>query len=163
MKNKQRIFLLALAIVTGLFAFQQVHAFNPVPEPPQSVPIGIDESQTAVVNVGHPPDPFHPPEPAIRVQLGLYDASGILLRTLRTRVSPGQVVSMEITGRELGLRPGERLTIYGVVQCLGNSASKVRCAQSIKPSVELFDNDTRRTSIVVPIVPAIVPVIGPNE
>lgn len=162
MKNKPTKILLALMTVTGLFTLQQVHAFNPVPEPPQSVPIGIDEFQTAVINVGVPPDPLRLPEP-IRVQLALYDAAGNLLRTLRTRVSPGQVVSMEVERRNLRLRQGGRLTIYGIVQCLGNAASKVSCAQSIKPSMELFDNDTRRTSIVVPMIPAIVPVVGTGE
>jgi hypothetical protein len=51
------------------------------------------------------------------------------------------------------------MTVYAVTQCLGGAKATSRCAASINTSMELFDTNTGRTSLSVPFLPAIVPVL----
>ncbi len=146
--------LVAIIGVGGLSG--QAQAFNPQPEPPASLALGIVESQIAVLHVLAPPTVLNQDPSAVR--LALYHADGKELQTLKGKVEPGQVLSMRFPGRALGLGSGERATIYGVVQCLGRVAAKVGCAQTIVASLEVFDVETGKTQVVVPVVPGILPI-----
>lgn len=138
-------------------------AFNPQPEPPPgSLPVGITATQVAVVNVVYPPGSEVggiSPQP-FAVGIGFYDANGRLVANVVEDVALGHVVSLRLSGREIGLRGANRGMIYGVVQCLGEVARKVQCAQSIGASMEVFDAENRRTQLAVPLVPSILPVLG---
>jgi len=158
MRNKKSALLKTAAFVAGLGVFGTVSAFNPQPEPPLSMPVGVTDTQTVAIHVSHPPDPIAPTA-VIPVSVGLFDASGNLLTSTKLDATPGKVGTMAISGDKLSIPPGGRMTVYAVTQCLGGAKATSRCAASINTSMELFDTNTGRTSLSVPFLPAIVPVL----
>ncbi len=145
---RQLLKISILVTVIVLVSVGTSQAFNPQPEPPGSVAVGITTSQTAWLSVVLPPDPFHPPDPC-RVRLSLFDAEGNVLRVMEDTVRPGQVISLGLSGAELGLRAGERMQIYAQVEACGPLKGKRRV--KIKAGLELFDNETGMTIVVVPV------------
>ncbi len=161
MKSRTITRFVLWTLVAGLAATAPAAAFNPQPEPPGSMPLGIVETQIAQISVLHAPgSEVSGVEPSpFLVALGFYDGFGTLVASQELRVEARQAASIRLSGRDLGLRGNVRQTIYGVVECLGNGAQKVRCARSLNASMELFDEETGVTQVVVPLVAAIVPVL----
>lgn len=148
-----KISILAAIIAIGSIGVAQ--AFNPQPESPGSVAVGITTSQTARISVAnvsnhlcHPPDPCH-------VRLSFFDSQGNTLRVMEDTVRPGQVISMDLRGIELELLDTKRLQIYAIVEYLveGDSTRrKVNDNASIKSGLELFDSRTGVSSLALPVV-----------
>ncbi len=158
MRNTKCAWLTIAALVAGLGVFGSASAFNPQPEPPLSMPVGLTDTESVAIHVSEAPDPTGRTA-VIPVTVGLFDASGNLLLSTMIDVAPGKVGSLAISGEKLGIPPGGRMTVYAVTQCRGGAVTTLRCAQSVNSSMELFDTNTGRSSLVVPFLPAIVPVI----
>lgn len=125
------------------------HAFNPQPEPPPGPALPVTELQTAAVSVVHPPDPGLSSR-TLNVTLAFLGESGELIKAVELRSTPGQVLSLELSGEELGLRGTDRRRVYAIAQCEGGRRARAICASSIQTSVELYDTATGRTELVAP-------------
>lgn len=158
-----KISILAAIIAIGSIGVAQ--AFNPQPDPPGSVAVGITTSQTARISVANvsnhlrfPPDPCTPPDPC-HVRLSFFDSQGNTLRVMEDTVRPGQVISMDLCGIELELPDTKRLQIYALVEYLveylveaDSTLRKVKDNASIKSGLELFDSRTGVSTLALPVV-----------
>jgi hypothetical protein len=161
MDQRKLVGVSLFAVIVALMAVGSVWAFNPQPDPPSAIPVGLADTQLAEVHVVFPPvnESDLPPDPVL-VGFGIYDGTGMLLARMRESVESGQVKSLRLTGRSLGLPPGGRRTIYGVVQCLGDITQKVRCAKSVNASMEISDVANGKTMVAVPVGVSILPIIS---
>lgn len=158
MKNIRQ--LLKISIVTAIIVIGSIgvaQAFNPQPEPPGSVAVGITNGQTARISVANvsehigdifPPDPCH-------VKISFFDSQGNTLRVMEdVEILPGQVISMDLKGNELRLSDTERLQIYAIVEYrleAKGTRQKVKNNISIKSGLELFDSRTGVSTLVLPV------------
>ncbi len=118
------------------------------------MPAGITRGQTARLNVLHPPDPFLPPDPC-RVALAFFDAAGAELAARTVSVARGHLALLDVSGDDLLRDPGVgRIQLYGLVAV--RQADRRAC-RGLVATLEVFDNETLRTTVVVhppdPIVP----------
>lgn len=156
-------------ILLGVFAVTTTPAgaFNPQPEPPASDPLGLAFGQTAriqVVNVVDLLRPLVPPEPihdgadlVCAARLSLFDADGESIIIVDSRVGPGQTVGAELSARELGIGPGERVTVRGVVEFTGETEERLRCQATTRSSLEVFDSRSGKTGLVLPVTTTVHP------
>lgn len=155
----------ALAALVALGMVGTAEAFNPQPEPPGSVMVGVTDSQTLQIAVVQPPDPIQPPEPIssaqppqpIRVALILFDATGNRLFSEEVEVAANRI-EFEDVDFSLGLVDfpfAGRQQVYAMVVCLGTTGEQARCAKSLEASVEVFDSQTGVTQFVIPLRPTV--------
>jgi hypothetical protein len=131
-------------------------AFNPQPDPPGSVMVGVVAWQTARLSVVNVPVHPHqrtlfPPGPCV-VRLAIYDAAGDVLAILDgTSVPVGEAIHLDFEASRWLSRPGERLQIRAEVVLVGEPADLVRCDGSVKPALEIFQDRSGVTALVLPI------------
>lgn len=158
MKNLMMRINCVLAVATfvslvGLGLASSVAAFNPQPEPPGSMLVGINFTQVARLSVLQPPtpilpgDPSQPPTP-IRVRLTLFDLEGHALLSEEVGVLPGQGAFIDFEDSQI---PQQRLQVYAIAQCLGDPAEQERCSETVKASMELYDPQSGQTNLVLPV------------
>lgn len=131
-------------------------AFNPQPDPPGSVMIGVGELHTArlsVVNVRvHPHQRTLYPPGSCEVRLAFYDAAGdVLAITDGTSIPVGEAIHFDFEASRWLSRPRERLQIRAEVVLLGEPADILRCDGSVKPALEIFRTRSGVTTLVLPV------------
>lgn len=150
--NHCRITLLGALAITAIPA----SAFNPQPDPPGSHVISIAASQTArlsVVNVLVRPDQriLFPPGPCT-VRLAFYGAAGeVLAITDGTSIPVGRAVRFDLGASRWLSRGVERLQIRAEVVLVGEPADILRCDGSVKPALEIINERSGVTTLVLPV------------
>lgn len=134
---------LALSLVVA-----SAHAFNPQPEPPPgSLPVSFGWDQAIRVHVVNVIDQLRPLFPrdetgavdeSCAVEMSIVDTDGLAIVVVDTIVGPGQIRSTQLTGRRLGLEPGERRTVRAVVRFTGETEDRIRCQATTRASLELL-------------------------
>lgn len=131
-------------------------AFNPQPDPPGSVMVGVVASQTARLSVANVP--VHPhqrtlfPPGSCDVRLAFYDAAGDVLTILDgTSIPVGEAIHFDFEASRWLSNPGERLQIRAEVVLIGEPADLVRCDGSVKPALEIFHERSGVTTLVLPV------------
>ena len=138
------IALALAAIVTG-----PASAFNPQPEPPGSVAIGLTESQTARISVVNDTDRVSGIIPCVcPVVLTLVDQNGNVLDTAFLDVDPGAIGSATF---DVPLARGETTMVRGLVEFSGPEGERLVCNGATRSGLEIVGIDSGRTEIAVPI------------
>ncbi len=159
MKNVRHLFKVSiLAVIIVLSCLGAAQAFNPQPEPPKSIPIGLAEDQTARITVALPPDSIGRTG-AVKVRMAIFDMTGEMRKVVDAAVGPGQAISMDLSSADLRIFDGERMQLYAIVEILGGTEARVKGAQGIRAGFEIFDTTTGRTSAVVAADITIVPTL----
>ena len=115
------------------------------------MPVGIARGQTARLNVLSPADRAA----ACTARLQFFDHEGNLLAHYGQRIQPGHLVSLDLRADEarMGWRE-DRVQVYGVVRV---DRAQSRACRDVVATLEVFDNESLRTSVVVvppnPIMP----------
>ena len=141
----------ALLLGVGVLS-RSATAFNPQPDPPRFGMVGLADGQTArlnLVNLGIPlaDSSFAPP---CRAHLKFFDGDGNVLASQRVDLKPGQAAFLDFaasfTPPVNGTTAGPlRAEIRGaLVPIDGDYAPPCRA------TVEIFDNVTGRSSILIP-------------
>ncbi|MGH9379091.1 MAG: hypothetical protein ACRD2Z_00520 [Thermoanaerobaculia bacterium] len=134
-------------------------AFNPQPEPPGSVAVGVTEGQTVQAHVSRTGPPPDDDAPALcDFTVSFFDAAGETLFATAGRVASGQTFSVELPPVGGLLAPGERLVLRAMVHFTSQSRQeREACAAATRSVLELFDTETGRASVVMGIQPCITP------
>jgi hypothetical protein len=128
--------LLALVAVFGVRS-QRAQAFDEPNEKPSPM-VGLARGQTARLNVVNlfPPDPCY-------VQIVFYDSQGAVLAHDAQTLRPGEAAFLDLNREAIG-NPNLRVQIRAVVQF-----SSTDCLAQVRASLEVYDNDTGKTTLIV--------------
>jgi hypothetical protein len=120
--------------------------------------VGVAARQIARLSVANVP--VHPhqrslfPPGSCEVRLAIYDAAGDVLAILDgTSVPVGEAVHVDFEASRWLASPGARLQIRAEVVLLGEPADVVRCDGSVKPALEIFQDRSGVTTLVLPVMP----------
>ena len=152
LKRSRRLALGTVAALLGFAALSlTAKAFNPQPDPPGLGMVGIADGQTArlnLVNLGNP-DPFAFAPPC-RAQLQFFDAVGNSLAVSRIQqLKPGEATFLDYAASFVSTNLA--------VDAVGPSRAEIRpavntetglLAPPCRVTVEIFDNETGRTSVL---------------
>jgi hypothetical protein len=130
--------LMALVAVFGVRS-QRAQAYEDPNEKPSPM-VGLAHGQTArlnVVNVGNPN--ISPCE----VGLTFFDSRGALLVRDAQTLRPGAAAFLNLNREAVG-DPDIRVQIRAVVQ-----SSSTDCLAQVRASLEVYDNDTGKTTLIV--------------
>jgi hypothetical protein len=128
--------LVALVAVFGLRS-QRAQAIDEPNEKPSPM-VGLARGQTASLNVVNlfPPDPCD-------VGLTFFDSRGVVLARDAQTLRPGQAAFLDLNREAVG-DPNIRVQIRAVVQF-----SSRDCLAQVRASLEVYDNDTGKTTLIV--------------
>jgi len=128
--------LMALVAVFGVRG-ERAQAFEDPNEKPSPM-VGLARGQTARLNVVNlfPPDPCD-------VQLVFYDSQGKPLARGADTLKPGAAMFLDLNREAIG-DPNARVQIRAVVQF-----SSTDCLAQVRASLEVYDNDTGKTTLIV--------------
>ena len=158
MINTKRLFFVSVLAAIFCVAGSGIsQAFNPQPDPPGSVTVGITFNQTARLSVTFPRSSLFVPQTEIGITMRFIDAAGNLLRSQGAILTPGVTVFSDLLGGDLLLIEGQREQIRAEVDCLGDIGTRLLCDGSVKASLEIFNNGSRRTTIQVPVTTTFLP------
>ena len=107
--------------------------------------VGITRAQTMRINVADVSDV--PPGPCRQVEMGFFDVHGNFLRRSSQCVSAGQAVSFDLNGASVESSTTRR-AIRAAIRLDPPGDSN---AVNIVATVEVFDNETGKTSFLVPV------------
>ncbi len=112
--------------------------------------VGVVRGQTARLNAANLGGPdTHPC--AMKVMF-VDDQGNSLLEDRSMIIDGGKSAFLDLNADALGgpdTRPGERFQIRAAVNTLGGPDTKGRCRQTIRLTLEVFDNDTGKTMAVI--------------
>ncbi len=142
----KKIIWLIFICVIALLAMP-VYAFNPQPDPPgQTIGfgmVGLVTDQTMRINLVSYGGPDTCP-----VEIRFYDEDGDILGIENTSVEPGQAIYSDFEVLDI---PGvdNRVQVRAEVRGIRSPDVKRACRKlkGIVPTLEVFDNTTRRTSL----------------
>lgn len=133
-------------------------AFNPQPEPPGSVAIGLISDQFARITVTNSTDRVSGILPCVcPVLLTLLDDSGTALGSQEMDVFPGEIGSFEFG---LSLKAGERRIVRGLVEFTGGEGARLACNAGTRSGLEIADGSDGATVVAVPIVTTYLPALS---
>ena len=158
MKNVKRLNFVSILVV--LFCISTVgvsQAFNPQPDPPGSVALGITANQTARLSVAYPHSSLFVPPIEIAITMSFIDADGNTLLSQGATLQPGLTVHLDLPGTDLLFIDSEREQIRARVDCLGDMGARLTCNGNTRASLELFNNGSGRTTILVPVTTTFLP------
>ena len=110
---------------------------------------GITQNQTARLSVVRD-DPFFRDNPFFRVELSFVDGDGNILSQKVYELGAGKAAFLDLKGRDAVGRAGSRVQMRAVVRFVGTPDT--RQAENCIPTLEVFDNETRETRLLLPAV-----------
>jgi hypothetical protein len=158
--------LTCLLTLGALAAFAQT-VIAPAPVTETTAMVGLAQGQTAQLNLLNPG--VLPPAVGIvcTASVTFFDASGALLKTVMVTAAPGQSGVADLSGdTDLAIPVGQRrdiraqISIPGIVPVATGATSTSASACTLIPSLEIYDNITGRTLVVLGHVKAIPSVIA---
>lgn len=167
----------SVLIFAAVWAAQRVQAQASGPMPPMPVfpqgssfgMVGIVRGQTARLNIVNPAGPRNIPQFPCRLELAFLDSQGQnLKKSTIDNLDPGKAAFLDLGWSEIADAQDNRVEVRATVGTflptplpLATGASfpqRVSC--SVIPSLEVFDDDTGRTTLILsggPTVPTSMP------
>jgi hypothetical protein len=111
--------------------------------------VGIVRGQTARLNAVNLGGPDTRP---CEVEMTFFDDQGDPLAERGIIIIGGKSASLDLSADQLGgpdTRPGERFQLRAVVKALGGPDTKLQCKEVIVTTLEVFDNETGRTTVLL--------------
>ena len=111
--------------------------------------VGIGLGQTARLNAVNLGGPDTQP---CEVEMTFFDDEGDRLAERGIIIIGGKSASLDLSADQLGgpdTRPGQRFQLRGIVKALGGPDTKLRCEEIIVSTLEVFDNETGRTTVLL--------------
>jgi len=127
----------------------RVSAFNPQPDPPAFGMLAITHEQSARLNVAETGDVQ--PGPCRQVEMTFFDGQGNELLRSSQCVTPGHAVFLDLNGISL-VSTTPRTEIRAKVHVIEPPGDPDRNQINIVPTLEVFDNESGRTTVVLPAV-----------
>jgi hypothetical protein len=121
----------------------RVSAFNPQPDPPAFGMLAVTHGQTARLNVVDTMDV--PPGPCREVELMFLDSEGNIRQRSVQCLMSGHAAFLDLNGNFLELTDN-RAEIRGKVHLINPPE---RTMTSLVATIEVFDNETGRTSFIL--------------
>ena len=154
------LFVLASAFA-AIWQTTRVSAFNPQPDPPAFAYIGISFSQTARLSVVTDRDVAQ--GPCRNIELQFVDARGHTLVHSIQPLRAGRAVFLDLDRNEIQGAENARVEVRGVVKCPADPSAPAsdsdRGGPSLFADVQVFNNETGKTEVVLPAVQSIVPAV----
>ena len=114
--------------------------------------VGVAAGQTMRLAVAHVIDPNDSNmEPCI-VEWAFSDLTGAVVGSGEARLEAGSAALDDLRAAELGgpdTRPGERFEIRVEVKASGSDRNAKFCQNNLRPTLQVFDEETGRTTLVV--------------
>ena len=156
-QGMNRLISLGLAVAWVTLATAPASAFNPQPETPGSVAIGLAAGQTARISVVNATDRVSGIVPCVcPVVLTLLDENGTVLTTERIEIDPGAIGSAVF---EPGPRQRDTLIVRGLVEFPGPEGERLVCNCGTRSGLEIVSGQNGATMIAVPIVTSYLPAV----
>ena len=152
--------LIFVSVLGAFFCISIVgvsQAFNPQPDPPGSLPLGITGNQTARLSVAYPHSSLFVPPVEIGITMSFIDADGNTLVSQGATLLPGLTVHLDLPGTDLLLGVSDREQIRARVDCLGDMGARLICNGNTRASLEIFNTGSGRTTLVVPVATTFLP------
>ena len=145
--SSMKLIALAAIVITGaVWGATSASAIKEVDPRAQSGMVGITAGQTARLNVFHD-DPFSRDDPFFRVELSIVDGEGNILAQKVIDLNSGKAAFLDLRASEVPPRDTDRTQIRGVVRYVGTPDTRT---YMWTPTLEVFDNATGETSLLVP-------------
>ncbi len=155
--SRPRNIRLAAALLLAALSLP-AHAFNPQPEPPGSVAIGMTTSQFARVSFVNATDRVGGINPCVcPALLTLTDADGRVLASEEVVVDPGAIGSMVY--RASG-PPGAAVQVRALVEFVGDEGLRLACSAGAVAGLEIAQTLGGATNLAVPVVTNYLPAGG---
>lgn len=134
-------------------------AFNPQPEPPpSSLPFSMGDDDQITISVVNAVDQMRAYFPAgelgeytCTMRLLVVDAQGEVVFSSEVRIDAGQMRSVRVRARRLGILEGERRSLRASVHFNGDAGTRLRCNGTARASVEIFHGRTRTQGAILEI------------
>ncbi len=154
-QGHHRVFVFGVVFMGLAMVAMPALAFNPQPEPPGSVAIGLLSSQIARITVVNATDRVSGIVPCVcPVVLTLLDENGTVLGSEQIDVDPGAIGSATF---DLRLRRGENLLVRGLVEFPGPEGERLVCNGATRSGLEIVNSEDGATKVTVPIVTSFLP------
>ena len=146
--KQQTLKLVALAILLTATIFTAAASAQTAASMSRSTGMfGITTSQTARLNVVRD-DPFFRDDPFLRVELSIVDGEGNILAQKVLDLGAGKATQLDLRGRDVIGRG--RVQLRAIVRFVGTPDT--RLAENAIPTLEVIDNQTGETRILLPAV-----------
>lgn len=154
------LFVVASAFA-AIWTTTRVSAFNPQPDPPAFAYIGISFSQTARLSVVTDRDVQ--PGPCRNIELQFVDVGGHTLAQTIQPLRAGNALFLDLNRNEIRAADNARVEVRGVVKCPADptepASEPERGRSSLFADVQVFNNETGKTEVLLPAVQSIVPAV----
>jgi len=140
--------LLIVAAAVWDKSTRQVAAFNPQPDPPAFGMIAITPEQTARLNVVRA-EPLGDPDRPLLIEMTFFDSDGNSLLRSTTTLFSGHSAFLDLNGLTVP-RTEPRTEVRAMVHVIQPPTDRNRL--NLVANIELFDNETGRTTVLLPAV-----------
>ena len=114
--------------------------------------VGLTAGQTMRLAVAHAVDPNNPNFDPCIVEWSFFDLAGAVVASGEARLEPGTAALDDLRAAELGgpdTRPGDRFEIRAEIKASGSDRNAKFCQNNLRPTLQVFDEETGRTTLVV--------------